>query len=91
MLAERPPVHAVASFPLTCAARGETVDLVEIRAGDGMRKRLLDLGLKVGAQVRVVQEGNGGPIILAVHNDSRLALGPGMAQKIMVQPHLGDS
>jgi Fe2+ transport system protein FeoA len=77
------------SFPLTFAARGDTVSLTEIRAGDPLRKRLGDLGLNVGTHVRVVQEGAGGTIILAIRNDSRLAIGQGMAQKIMVR-YAGD-
>ncbi len=71
-------------FPLTCAARGETVALTEIRAGDKLRQRLGDLGLNIGMCVRIVQGDLSGPIILAVKNDARLAIGHGMAQKIMV-------
>lgn len=90
MLAESASMRAGSSFPLAFASRGDTVRLTEIRAGEGLRKRLVDLGLNVGAQVRVVQEGHGGPIILAVHNDSRLALDQSMAQRIMVQHSRGD-
>ncbi|MFW5708828.1 MAG: FeoA family protein [Chloroflexota bacterium] len=77
--------HHSGSFPLTFATRGETVSLIEIRAGDKLRKRLGDLGLNIGMRVRVVQGDTSGPVILAVTNDSRLAVGRGMAQKIMVQ------
>lgn len=73
-------------YPLTFAPRGETVVLTEIRAGEKLRKRLADLGLHIGMQVRVVQGDASGPVILAVQNDARLALGRGMAQKIMVSP-----
>lgn len=72
------------SFPLSFANNGETVSLTEIRAGDKLRQRLGDLGLNVGMHVRVVQSDTCGPMILAVKNDSRLAVGRGMAQKIMV-------
>lgn len=71
-------------FPLTCAGCGEIVALTEIRAGDKLRKHLGDLGLNVGMTVRIVQSNTCGPMILAVQNDSRLAVGQGMAQKIMV-------
>jgi len=81
VVSPHPPVD---TYPLTSAARGETVTLTEIRAGDRLRKRLADLGLKIGMQVRVVQGDVSGPVILAVQNDSRLAIGHGMAQKIMV-------
>ncbi|MBX3081818.1 MAG: ferrous iron transport protein A [Anaerolineae bacterium] len=78
------------SYPLTFAAVGETVALTEIRAGDKLRQHLGDLGLNVGMCVRIVQGGTSGPMILAVKNDSRLAVGLGMAQKIMVTKVEGD-
>lgn len=78
------PPNMATSFPLTCATRGETLTLTEIRAGDRLRKRLGELGLNVGMQVRLVQADGTGPVIVAVTNDSRLAVGRGMAQKIMV-------
>lgn len=71
-------------FPLTFATPGEAVVLREIRAGDRLRKRLYALGLNIGMTVRVVQSATSGPLILAVTNDARLAIGHGMAQKIMV-------
>jgi len=71
-------------FPLTFALPGEAVVLREIRAGDRLRKRLHALGLNIGMTVRVVQSATSGPLILAVTNDARLAIGYGMAQKIMV-------
>lgn len=73
------------SFPLTFAGRGEKVILVEIRAGEKLRKHLYDLGLHEGAQLRVVQDDGAGGIILAVKQDARLAIGRGMAQKMMVR------
>jgi Fe2+ transport system protein FeoA len=76
-------------FPLTFAANGETVSLAEIRANGKLRKRLGDLGLNIGMDVRIVQANACGPLILAVKNDSRLALGRGMAQKIMVKRNRG--
>lgn len=77
------------SFPLTCADHGELLELVEIRAGGKLRQRLFDLGLTVGMTVRVMQRDTCGPLILAVKNDSRLAVGRGMAQKMMVKPATG--
>lgn len=79
---------SVSSFPLAFANNGETVYLTEIRAGDRLHQRLIDLGLTIGMSVRVVQSNTCGPMILAVKNDARLAIGRGMAQKIMVS-HTG--
>lgn len=86
-----PAYHAsrndpAACFPLTFAERGQPVILTEIRAGDRLRSRLAALGLHVGMTVRVVQANPDGPLILAVSGDSRLAIGRGMAQKMMVKP-----
>lgn len=78
-------LHTDASFPLTVATRGEHLVLVEIRAGDRLRSRLAALGLHPGMALRVVQSQPGGPLILAIHDDSRLAIGQGMAQKMMVR------
>lgn len=69
---------------LTLASVGEEVRLVAIHGGQGMRKRMADLGLNPGMSLRVVQMNPDGPVIVAV-KDSRLALGRGMAQKVMVE------
>lgn len=71
-------------MPLAMVAPGDEVRLIAIRGGRRMRKRLAELGLNPGLTVRVVQRDGCGPLILAV-KDSRLALGRGMAHKIMVE------
>ncbi len=72
-------------MPLAMVSPGEEVRLVAINGGHRLRKRLADLGLNVGANVRVIQRDGHGPLILAVR-DSRLAMGIGMAHKILVLP-----
>jgi Fe2+ transport system protein FeoA len=72
-------------MPLVMVQPGEEVRLVAVQGGLRLRKRLADLGLNLGMTVRVLQHNGHGPLILAV-KDSRLALGRGMAHKIMVQP-----
>jgi Fe2+ transport system protein FeoA len=75
-----------ATLPLCLVAPGESARIVRVDEGRKFRKRLADLGLVVGMEVRVVQAAHGaGPMILAVRNDSRLAVGWGMANKIRVQ------
>ena len=71
-------------MPLGMVKTGETVKLIEIQGGRKIRKRLADLGLNIGMSARIVQGGFYGPIILAVKDDSRLALGRGVAHKILV-------
>lgn len=63
---------------------GETVELVHVASGERFRKRLADLGLGMGMTVRVMQNNLPGPLILAITDDSRLAVGRGIAHKIRV-------
>jgi len=72
-------------MPLTMATPGEDVRLVEIRGGREMKQRLADLGLNLGMTVRVINGEHRGPLIVAV-KDSRLAIGWGMAHRIIVKP-----
>ncbi len=72
------------TFPLSAAPCGRCVRLVAIEGGRTLRKRLAELGLNPGAEVRVVHR-HGGPLILAVKGDARMALGRGMAHQILVE------
>ena len=73
-------------MPLMIATPGEDVKLIAVRGGRRVRKRLADLGLTPGTVLRVVQADAWGPLIVAFKDDARLALGRGMAHKIMVEP-----
>jgi Fe2+ transport system protein FeoA len=73
-------------FPLTMTALGESVKVERILGGDGMNKRLATLGLTPGTQLCIVQDG-GGPLVISVR-DSRIALGRGLAHKIMVSQNI---
>jgi ferrous iron transport protein A len=70
-------------LPLTMIAPGEPVKLVRIVAGHRLRRRLTELGLIPGVEFKIMQD-EGGPLLLAV-KDTRLALGRGMAHRIIVQ------
>jgi Fe2+ transport system protein FeoA len=70
-------------LPLSMVAPGESVRLVRIAAGHRLRRRLTELGLIPGVEFKIMQD-DGGPLLLAV-KDTRLALGRGMAHKIIVQ------
>jgi len=71
-------------MPLAMARPGAVVTLVGINAGFGLRRRLADMGLSPGVTVRIVQSQIPGPVIIDLRG-SRLALGRGMAQRIMVK------
>ena len=72
------------TMPLGLAATGQTVTIQSIRGSRKLKGRLQDLGLNTGAEIRIIQNHISSPLILAVKEDSRLALGRGMAQKILV-------
>jgi len=66
-------------------APGEGGEIVELRGGHGFQARLRSLGLVEGQRVRNVSRiGFGGPIILLV-NRAQVALGRGIAAKILVR------
>jgi ferrous iron transport protein A len=71
-------------MPLSMVSTGETVEVAAVRAGWGLQRRLADLGLTPGVRVRIISSGKPGPVVLNVRG-SRLALGYGVANKIMVK------
>ena len=71
------------NLPLAMVGTGQVVKLVRVAAGRILTRRLAELGLTPGVQLEILQD-QGGPLLLAVR-DSRLALGRGMAHKIIVE------
>ncbi|NLA50257.1 MAG: hypothetical protein GX876_12460 [Bacteroidales bacterium] len=61
---------------------GEKVILEKIEGGVGLNNRLSSLGLTPGTELCIIQD-TGGPLLVSVR-DSRIALGRGVAHKIMV-------
>ncbi|HJX70181.1 MAG TPA: FeoA family protein [Dehalococcoidia bacterium] len=68
---------------LAMASPGEVVQVIGIRAGWGLTRRLADMGLTPGVRIRVISSQMPGPVVIDLRGSS-LALGHGMAQKIMV-------
>lgn len=69
-------------FPLSMASEGVPVRIHALAGGRGFSLRLTELGLNVGAQVAVIQRQGGGMLI--ARGETRVALGGGMAAKILV-------
>ncbi|MGH8499372.1 MAG: FeoA family protein [Methylococcales bacterium] len=76
------------SFPLSMAIEGDRVRIVMHRGGQGLDKRLASMGLQIDSTIEILQR-LGGSFVIAV-NDIRLALGAGMAHKIMVEPLISE-
>lgn len=75
----------VSGIHLAMASSGEYVRIISVDGGQGMRKRLADLGVNLGEVILVVQTNHHGPMIISV-KESRLAIGRGITHKIMVEP-----
>lgn len=76
-------LYTADAMPLSFMAIGDTAELVDIQGTSDFRKRMADLGLTVGTQVRVVQNAPDAPMILAFRDDARLALGRGVSHKLI--------
>jgi ferrous iron transport protein A len=68
---------------LSKVSEGEDVTVIQVEGGRGVHRRLRELGIGNGSHLRVVQN-TGGPVIVVV-GDSRMGLGRGVAEKILVE------
>jgi Fur family ferric uptake transcriptional regulator len=73
-------------MPLAAAQEGERGIVEEFMGRSGAQLRLATLGLKKGDQVEVITNSGQGQIIVAV-NATRIAMGRGIARKILVRPN----
>jgi len=71
-------------MPLTMLSPGTCGKVVAMHGGHGLRHRLAEMGLSIGAKVLLVRFG-GGPVVVEVRG-TRLMLGRGMAHRVMVEP-----
>lgn len=70
-------------MPLTMVKIGDRVRFKGVNAGRGLQCRLASMGLMPGVELEVVSNNRFGPFIIDI-NGSRLMLGRGMAEKIIV-------
>jgi len=79
-----PPIALGPLMPLAMARPGETVEMVDVRGGLGLHRRLAEMGLAPGSRFTVETSGRPGPFIIRVMG-SRLILGHGMVGRIFVR------
>ncbi len=72
------------TMPMAFAPVGSKVEIVNILMGQALNKKLMEMGLSTGSKIQIVKN-DGGQLILGIAG-SKLALGQGMGQKIMVKP-----
>lgn len=70
--------------PLGFLAAGEAGVIKEVAGGIGIREKLRGMGMTRGTALRMIQNNACGPVIVAL-GEARLALGRGMAQKVLVE------
>jgi Fe2+ transport system protein FeoA len=68
---------------LAIAPSGRKLRIVSLSGGRGLQQHLIDIGLGLGSGIEVIKSGAPGPFLVAV-KETRLAIGVGMARKIMV-------
>lgn len=73
-------------MPLSAAQEGERGIVEEFMGRSGAQLRLATLGLKKGDQVEVITNSGQGQLVVAV-NATRIAMGRGIARKILVRPN----
>lgn len=71
------------TMPMSFAPMGSEVEIVNILLGCTFNKKLMEMGLNTGSKIQIIKN-DGGQLILGVAG-SKLALGQGMGQKIMVK------
>jgi ferrous iron transport protein A len=69
--------------PLSQFEPGCSAVILEFRGGMDFQKRVVSMGLNPGCCIEVLDKGGGGKMLIAV-GDTRIALGAGMAEKIIV-------
>jgi ferrous iron transport protein A len=75
---------AIGGMPLAMASPGKLLAIISVNAGWRLQRKLLDMGLTPGVQIRIVNSQYAGPVLIDLRG-SRLGLGRGVAQKILVK------
>lgn len=66
---------------------GKIYKIVGIQGGRGLRTRLRTIGLSTGDLVEKVSEGFRGPLLIKnISLNTKIAIGKGMAMKVLVEP-----
>ncbi|MGC8999290.1 MAG: FeoA family protein [Candidatus Bathyarchaeia archaeon] len=74
-----------ATVPLAMLPENYEAVIVEVKGGMGLTRRLAEMGFTNGTKVKVLHSSPPGPMLVMVRG-SRIALGRGVAMKIMVNP-----
>ena len=70
-------------IPLNAIGIGKSVEINRLEGGELMCKKLMEMGMNTGAIIEIVKNDIGALIIKV--GETRLVLGRGMAQKVIVR------
>lgn len=70
-------------IPLNAIGIGKSVEINRLEGGELMCKKLMEMGMNTGAIIEMVKN-DAGALIVKV-GETRLVLGRGMAQKVIVK------
>lgn len=76
--------------PLSALRSGQSATIVSLAGGRGMQHRLIGMGLHVGTRIEVLRgtiDANGPTLVAA--GETRLAIGHGMTNRILVRVEPG--
>ena len=76
------PAEKALIYPLANARPGDQVRVVDVQAGKTLKKRLVSMGILNSSRFNVMQR-RGGAIVIGF-DASRIAIGSGMSQHILV-------
>ena len=71
------------SMSLNFVGIGKLAEINSVEGGEVMCKKIMEMGMSKGAIVKIMKN-DSGPLIVKV-GETRLVLGRGMAQKVMVR------
>lgn len=76
-------VHPQDLKPLSALKAGEEGIVKQVAGGMGFIKKLLNIGIRIGSTIRVINA-SGGPMIVASEG-TKAAIGKGAAAKILIE------
>ncbi len=78
-------MNETAEISLLNIKTGQKVKLIRVDAGEDLKSRLAALGMVPNVQITIINKDRPGPFVVSFKG-SRIALGRGMTDKIMVRP-----
>ena len=70
-------------FSLSCAKQGDYVRVIDVKADNLLKKRLVSMGVLMNSRLHIIQRR--GNALVVGFDSSRIAIGSGMSQHIMVK------